>query len=239
MKLASDSRDVWRPPRPPRPSLSLVRGPPEPHCVREGGRPGVGCSVGGPLWEPSGFVLSDAKGSFVEGCAERVTCPPLLASLRRCPPNSTSFVGGRPRDVFGTKIRFRVPSCNSLLISKRPVAKRQRGVGSRGKPPNLGVVTNAGGKHCGLPRCLPPETRAGGMSCVLHNLASKLPYSKLTAKSIAPRGLKTEHPTPSLPPSRAKRDSGGPRTSESEGRGGREGRGARSARGAIRSRPSL
>jgi hypothetical protein len=26
-----------------------------------------------------------------------------------------------------------------------------------------------------------------------------------------PRGLKTEHPTPSLPPSRAKRDTGGPR----------------------------
>ena len=81
------------------------------------------------------------RGSFVAGRAECGTCPPLLASLRRCPPNSTSFVGGRPRDDFGVEVRFWVPSCNSLPISERQDAKRQRGVGARGEPPNLGVAT--------------------------------------------------------------------------------------------------
>jgi hypothetical protein len=66
----------------------------------------------------------------------------MLTSLRSSlPPNSTSFVGGRPRDDFSTQVRFRAPSCNSLPISKFLVAKRQRGVGARGKPPNLGVAT--------------------------------------------------------------------------------------------------
>ena len=69
--------------------------------------------------------------------------PPARRYAPRCPPNSTSFVGGRPRDVFGAVVRFWVPSCNSLQKSKLLVVKRQRGVGARGKPPNLGVAMNA------------------------------------------------------------------------------------------------
>jgi hypothetical protein len=65
------------------------------------------------------------------------------SSLRSSLPPKQHFVcWGRPRDDFGVEVRFCVPSCNALLISKLLVAKRQRGVGARGQPPNLGVAMN-------------------------------------------------------------------------------------------------
>ena len=52
--------------RPPRASLSFVRGPPVSHYVREGGRPGVGCTVFSPLWEPSDLVVSYAWAPLLD-----------------------------------------------------------------------------------------------------------------------------------------------------------------------------
>ena len=94
--------------------------------------------------------------------------PPARRYAPRCPPNSTSFVGGRPRDDFDAVVRFCVPSCNSLLISERHDAKRQRGVEARGKPPNLGVAMNA--------------VKSGG-----HVMPSARPETKLLSANHRPR----------------------------------------------------
>jgi hypothetical protein len=82
-----------------------------------------------------------------------------------------------------------VPSYNSSHVSKRHDAKRQRGVGARGKPPNLGVAMNA--------------VKSGGHPPRSARLASMLPSASLTAKSKGSQSEPpTEHPTPGLPPSR-------------------------------------
>ena len=52
-----------------------------------------------------------------------------------------------------------MPSCNSLLVSKRQDAKRQPGVGARGKPPNLGVAMNAVKSGGHVPRSARPATK--------------------------------------------------------------------------------
>ena len=90
--------------------------------------------------------------------------PPVRRCAPHCPPNSTSFVGRRPRDDFGTQVRFCVPSCNSLLVPKLLIAKRQPGVGARGQPPNLGVAMNA--------------VKSGGHVMPSARLATKRPFMK-------------------------------------------------------------
>ena len=155
------------------------------------------------------------------GRAERATCPPFLfpevsiaaghnaylAALRRCPPNSTSFVGGRPRDDFGTQVRFCVPSCNSLLNPKAPHRKTPTSSRSaRGTPKLWGSQTrriplpwhNARKKRSATRR----QARfAGGMLCVLRDLHRSSPMQNSLHASIAPqRETPTSNRSASLPP---------------------------------------
>ena len=128
-----------------------------------------------------------------------------LAALRRCPPNSTSFVGGRPRDDFGTVVRFWAPSCNSLPYPRLLIAKRQRGVGARVSP--LSREASDGGaktRRLTLASARRPNESAlvhhgrrvlgGGMFRVLHNLQRRslkhnsLPNRKLPTRAAIARG---------------------------------------------------
>ena len=111
----------------------------------------------------------------------------------------------------------------------RPSAKHEKGVRSQNSLPNRRLPKRAKNRATDAKSAPPPE-RTMDLSdrCpVGHQTEHPTPSlpppetSKQPHRQT-PRGLKTEHPTPSLPPSRGfSRDSGGPRTSESEGRGGR------------------
>ena len=112
--------------------------------------------------------------------------PPVRRCAPHCPPNSTSFVGGRPRDDFGTQVRFWVPSCNSSHVSEHQDAKRQLGVGARGKPPNLGVA-NAPYSFAMAQRSKETQrdTTAGAI-CGGHVMRSAKPTTKLPKHNSLP-----------------------------------------------------
>ena len=148
----------------------------------------------------------------MRGCAERMTCPPLLTAF-----GTTPKFGGFPRAPtpswrFATG-RFEISSELHEGTRKRISVPKT----SRGRPPTNEVLF--GGQRRS-------EARSGGHVTRSAQPSTKLPFASLTTKPEGSQsGPPTAHPTPSLPPSRGfSRDSGGPRTSESEGRGGRGGR---------------
>ena len=96
----------------------------------------------------SRFAVSYAWGSFDAGRAERGTCPPrlfpevsiaagrdaYLTSFVAAPQTALRLLGGTLAMISGAVVRFWAPSCNSLLVSKLLIAKRQPGVGARVSP---------------------------------------------------------------------------------------------------------
>ena len=116
-----------------------------------------------------------AEESFVEGCAERGTCPPLFTAFIATPK-----LGGFPR---APTPRWRFASWRSEIgnelhegTKSEPLRRNHReGAPQQTKCCLGGSDAAQQGKHRGRPRCLPLETRAGGMFCVLLDLQRSSP----------------------------------------------------------------
>ena len=211
--------------RPPRPSLSLVRGPPVPHASRSGG---------GQTWRwVGGFWLT---GWLVAGRAERVTspprlrrCPPEVGFLlevvqkagtrpplprfaRRCPPGLGGFLARIWASRFASGALMKLTAALGAPCRKTPTSK---------KPP---VSPHSGGQR----------RRRGGLVTHSAKPTTRSPPFRGAApkaRGACPRTLRNCHNARATnrapdarsapPPETVGRDTGGPRTTEREGRGGR------------------
>gem|GEM_PF-5555310 len=180
---------------PPRPSLSVVRGPPEPHASR---------SEGGQTWRwVRGFWLTGLAYCevgvllFSSVLQNAGTSPPLP----RCPPSLVGFLARIWASRFASGALMKLTADLEAPRRKTPTPN---------KPP---VRSTPGGSAEG----------AGGMS-----------HALLDPQHAPPRAKSRSPNARSAPLLRRSRNTGGPRTTDREGRGGCANQkrvvGARSAR---------
>jgi hypothetical protein len=106
--------------------------------------------------------------------------PPVRRFAPHCPPNSTSFVGGRPRDDFSDEVRKECPRVTHCLFRSSSSQNANLESEREGNPQTWGSQTrrfpmlwqSARRKRSATQR----QARfAGGMSCALHNLQRSSP----------------------------------------------------------------
>ncbi len=143
----------------------------------------------------------------VEQSAEHAPRSSLRSSL---PPK----FGGRPRDVFGTQVRVGCSCVTHRIFRSARMRNANAGSEREGNPQTWGRDAYRWKQERGHP------TRSA-------KSRNHAPHAKLTARSIAPQAGHRPSTRRQVcpPPEHVVRDSGGPRTNESEGRGGCEARG--------------
>ena len=190
---------------PPRASLSFVRSPPESHCVREGGRPGVGCSV----FSPRG--ASKFAVSF-----ESAPSRPLVSAA---PSKRLLFIEAKRRD------RPRLFACRREPPRKRLKLAPQRGEDGAFAAPHAALRLHRGKLAL---RALVGVLRRGA-SKVAVSFARASPSQNLLPNPKAPNAghIPSNRRQVCPPPKTAGRDSGGRRRTIVRPRGVRGSRGAR------------
>jgi len=194
-------------PRPPRPSLSLVRGPPVPHASRSGGGQTWRRLVG---WWPTGWLVVRSSrlsrgGRLGVGCAVGVllivtvlqsvgTRPPRL---RRCPPGLVGFLARNlaSRFAFGTLMKLIADL--EVPLRKTPTLKKPRE-----RPTPGGSAEGAGGMSHALHD---PQQEAhlwGAATSVSE--ARGACHTLCTTHNTPPCEPPTAQSTPGLPPSRTR-----------------------------------
>jgi hypothetical protein len=198
--------EVVRPARPPRPSLSLVRSPPVSRpTVSGGGRLGVGCAVFGP------------RGACC-GSSRRCDMPPVPRCASALPPRGGLLVAGF------AECEDKPPAPAALP----PGVGRSRGfldVGVLHQGASRSAMSFMRAPNANLdPQILAKKpTKLGGQRRALARKRGACPHVLQNVQEATPRATNRPINAKSAPLLRRSRNTGGPRTSDSEGRGGRAG----------------